>query len=50
MPYSGVNNQYILNVAGDQTTLNLDALPPGVYTLRLMVNGQQKDVKNLTVL
>ena len=50
MPYSGVNNQYILNVAGDQTTLNLDALPPGVYTLILVVNGLQKDVRTLTVL
>lgn len=50
MPYSSVNNQYILNVAGDQTTLNLAGLPPGVYNLVLMVNGQQRDVKNLTIL
>ncbi len=49
-PYSNVSNQYILDVVGDQVTLNLTGVPPGIYNLRLFVNGQPMDLKNVTVL
>ena len=50
MPYSNVNNQYILNAAGSQTTLDLSTVPTGIYQLVLVVNGVAVDQALLTVL
>ncbi len=50
MPYSGVNNQYILNVANDQVQLNVNDLPPGTYSLILVVDGIPSDVDQITIL
>lgn len=50
MPYSGVNNQYILDVQSDHVQLNVDDLPPGTYSLILVVDGVASDVDQITVL
>ena len=50
MAYSGVNSQYILNVANDQVQLNVDGLPPGTYSLILVVDGVPSDVDQITIL
>ena len=50
MPGSTVSNQYLLNVDASQTQINVEGLPPGIYNLVLVVNGQVVDHRPLTVL
>ena len=48
-PYSGTQNQYIINPTINQTTINVSGLTTGVYSVILVCDGVAKDVKSLII-
>lgn len=48
-PYSGSQNQYIINPSLNTTAINVSNLTSGVYSVILMCDGVAKDVKSLII-
>ena len=48
-PYSGSQNQYIINPSLNTTAINFSNLTSGVYSVILMCDGVAKDVKSLII-
>jgi hypothetical protein len=48
-PYSGQQNQYIVNTSLNSTSINVSSLTSGVYSVILVCDGVAKDVKSLII-